>query len=405
MQLPCALGLRHHSQTYAQIPGSHAEAMRECAKMELLRILAIPFQLASLLFVALSSLLLAIALPDLTAQSVALGVFILWIVAVWLTRNAFRLMDEAANGAREASVADIETMNPFGDPRCWVHPALGVVAVVAHYMHPTWPLAPTLLTAALLFPPSIAACAMSGRARDALHPLAVAQVVRRLGRWYLFMIAAVVGCVGIGILLARELGPGWLLYACLELLLLLSYSCIGGVVYLRRIELGFAPRVSPERRAEAAARERESRRQYWLDELFTLARGHNTERALASAELWLNAATFMELPGDVKALVDAGRSWNEPREYARLLRGLLPILLARHQPALALFTFEAGASSHSAFAPADEATTLALATYARETGRHRAALHVLERFLATTTKDSAARSRLTELREALRARI
>src|SRR5690606_26793510 len=121
------------------------------------------------------------------------------------------------------------------------------------WTRPEWPVVPTLIGAALLFPPSIAASVMTGRARDALNPLAIAGVVRDLGIAYPVTVLAVAACAGLGVLLASGLSTGWLLFVALELLLLLACASIGGAVYLRRFELGFIARVSPERRDEVVA--------------------------------------------------------------------------------------------------------------------------------------------------------
>lgn len=367
--------------------------------MELLRILRVPFQLGSLLFVAVSSLILALVLPEISIRNMALGAFALWAVGTWLTRYAFRLIDDIANGVREAAAAEVEMVNPFGDSRCWVHPGLAVVLAVVHVAHPEWPLAALLIAAALLFAPSIGACAMSGRSRDALNPLAVWRVVVGMGPWYPVAVLATVACAGLAVTMARALPAGWALYASLELLLLLAYACVGGVIYLRRFELGFAARISPERREAAAADEREKQRQKWLDEVFTTLRSRDPARAVSQVTQWLEAASPAHAAGDVQALLEAGRHWNQPREFAQLLRGLLPVMLSKRQGALALATFEAGIASHAAFAPAEESTAVELAGFAVQTGRRRTALRILESYLATgAAADSPSRKLLESLR-------
>jgi hypothetical protein len=369
--------------------------------MELLRILAVPFQLGSLLFVAMSSLILALVLPRITLGNIVLGLFALWAVGTWLTRYAFRLIDDIANGVREAAAADVEMVNPFGDPRCWVHPGLAVALVVVHVLHPEWPLAPVLIAAALLFAPSIGACAMSGHSLDALNPLAVGRVVAGMGPWYPVAVLTTAACAALGVVLAQALPTGWALYASLELLLLLAYACVGGVIYLRRIELGFAARISPERREAAAALEREKQRQQWLDEVFTTVRSRDPARAISQVTQWLDAASAAQVTGDVQALLEAGRQWNQPREFARLLRGLLPVMLSKRQGALALAAFEAGIASHAAFAPAEESTAVELAGFAVQTGRRRTALRILESYLGAGSVAEQAPSR--KLHESLRA--
>ncbi len=90
---------------------------------------------------------------------------------------------------------------------------------------------------------------MSGLARDALNPVAIFNVVRGLGPWYLLLVLFVSGCALLGVLLVRHLELGMVLFASGQLLVLLVYAAIGGVMYQRRLELGFDPIVSPERKA------------------------------------------------------------------------------------------------------------------------------------------------------------
>ena len=51
----------------------------------------------------------------------------IYMMMVWLTQFAFTMIDDVANGRREAATATAEMLSPFGDPRCWVHPALAAV--------------------------------------------------------------------------------------------------------------------------------------------------------------------------------------------------------------------------------------------------------------------------------------
>lgn len=353
---------------------------------DLLRALALPFTLPSLLFVAISSGLLALVLtlplPLPTAIRALLALVLLWVMLVWLMRYAFRMIDDAANGVREAAVADGDMTSPFGDPRCWVHPVIGVALMTLHTLRPQWPVAPTLLLAALLFPPSIAASAMSGRALDALNPLAIARVIGGLGVWYLPTVIGTMLIAGVLVLFASMLGLRWITIAAGELLLLLTYALIGGAVYLRRIELGFAARISPERAAESAAHERDVRRQHMLDDLYEAVRAHDTPRALADLERWLQGAAVHQLHDDVREVIAAVKQWNEPRQGARLLRALLPVLIRQRQSALAFQAAQAGLALDAGFAPTDEASAVAIVEYAVQTGQRRTGVRLLENFIA-----------------------
>src|SRR5262245_18743377 len=99
--------------------------------MDLLKVLAMPFQVGSLLFVAASSLVLGLVLSmgGNLLTTALLSLFVIWTMLVWLTNYALRLIDDAANGVRESSAASAEMMtNPYLDSRCWVHPLLALAA-------------------------------------------------------------------------------------------------------------------------------------------------------------------------------------------------------------------------------------------------------------------------------------
>jgi hypothetical protein len=356
--------------------------------MELLKVLAMPFQMASLLFVAVTSLLLGLlhwlgaSLGGSLLTTSILSLFAMYLMLVWLTNYAFHLIDDAANGVREARVASVEMMqNPFLDSRTWVHPFIALALGVMHYVRPQWPAWPTLVFGALFFPASIGACAISSHARDALNPLMMLRVVRGLGAWYTLLVALVAGCVLLGVMLAHLLSIGVVLIASLQLLVLLVYAVIGGALFERRLELGFEPRISPERAAQRVEAERQNRRQQFIDGLYKDLRVRETPRAVANARQWLGAAQPQELAVDLHAILAAGRSWMELREYPRLLQGLLTVLLELKQPGLACAVAETGLAAFPAFGPSREDHAVALARYALDTGRRRTAMRLLENYL------------------------
>lgn len=368
--------------------------------MDLLRALALPFRTASLLFVLVSSLIAGL-LRSVGGLFLVIAVPGLYVIAMGLTRYAFRMIEDAANGLREPAVLDLDMLHPFTDARCWVHPALTAGLVLLHMLNPGWPVAPTLIAVALLFPPSIAATVMHSRARDAFNPVAIGAVIRGLGAWYPLTVAATAALVLIGTLLTHWLHSAWLEVAAIELLLLLGCAFIGGAVYQRRFELGFAASRAPERKQAAAAHERDLRRQRVLDAVYRNLRVRETTRATREIAQWLQDAETPLLPADVAELVAAGRTWNEPREFPRMLRELAVKMVERRQPALGLQLSEAGLTAEPAFAPADEAATVAIAEHALRTGRRRTALRLLENFVRTLPAGQAPGPALTGLRETL----
>lgn len=375
--------------------------------MDLLKVLAMPFQMASVMFVALSSLLLAWS-TSLGGTFLVLGIFQYWLMLLWLVNYALRLIDDAANGVREAAAASYEMLaNPFLDLRGMVHPVLAGAAGITYWIKPEWPVAPALVAAALLFPASIGACAMSGRTRDALNPAAMWNVVRGLGPWYLVLMALVAGCAFAGVLLVRgtvfsAIGSRALMFFVLQMLVLVVYAGIGGTLYLRRLQLGFEPRISPERKEQQLHNERVRHRQAFLDGLYHDVRVRQAARATSKVSDWLAAQPTDALAGDLAALLEAGREWNEPREFPRLLRGLLPVLLKLRQPALAMNAAAAGLSASASFSPADEATAVALVSYALQTGRRRAAAQLLDNYLNSEGAKGEPGPQLKALTQALR---
>jgi hypothetical protein len=182
-------------------------------------------------------------------------------------------------------------------------------------------------------------------------------------------------------LLVQRLTSMILIVAAVEMLLLLAYAAIGGVLYVRRRELGFEPRQSPERVAQREEEERRGVRQQFVDGLYKDLRVRESARAAASAARWLREAGPAQLKGDLHAILQAGVHWNEPREYPRFLRSLLPVLLELKQPMLAMSIVDAGLAAASGFAPATEAETVALVNYAQHTGRRRVAQTLLGNYL------------------------
>jgi hypothetical protein len=339
-----------------------------------------PFQAQSLLFVALTSVLLGIFIGGDLIRMVLSG-FAILLLLVWLTQYALHIIDDAANGVRESQTASVEMATSFLDARAWVHPILAVGISVLLYLYPGWPRMPVLLGAALLFPASLGASVMTGHALQALNPVAMAHTIRGFGLLYPLVVLFVLACMLAAMLATRQLDSTILVVAVIEMALLVAYAGIGGALYQRRIHLGFEPRRSPERVARALEDERRSVRQRFIDELYKDLRVREPARAAASAARWLRDCEPLHLKGDLQAILDAGRQWSEPREFPRMLRALIPVLLEMKQPALAFSLVEAGLAVVPGFAAASEAETIALVRHARHTGRKRAARQLLDNHL------------------------
>lgn len=347
----------------------------------LLRALAFPLHMPSVLFIAASSLILALVTRG-NNPAILLAIIPVYMMLVWLTQFAFTMIDDVANGRREAATATLEMLTPFGDSRCWVHPALAAAIALLLFKYPQLPRLPVLATAWLLFPASIGAIAVSGRAFDAFNPVTMWSVIRGLGPYYLLLLAGTLLAAVLGIWILRSELWSLLRIALVELVLLECYALIGGTLHLRRLELGFEPVRSPERQLEQAEVERRLRRQHMFDDVYRKLRVRETAKAVAAAQEWLEPLPTIELQRDVAALLEASRSWSEPRAFGNFAQGLITQLLAARQPALALATTEEAMRQAESFAPLPESVAVELARYALQTGRKRVARAVLQNCVA-----------------------
>lgn len=354
-----------------------------------LRALGMPFDLTGLLFVAITAAICSFALayalgspPGTPGWVLSILVFVL--MAVWITRYAFHLIDEAANGVTVTPVASVEMLSPTGDARCWVHPLTAALIVALLYVNPGIPRWPVGICALALFPGSVGAMAMSGRALDAFNPLAISKVIAGLGLYYVLVLLLDAACIVLIAILFRAGLWNAAGIGAAELLLLMTCTFTGGAIHARRNELEFAPRFAPERLQDRDDAEFARRRQEVIDALYRDLRVRESARAVAAARSWLTSAQTRELHGNVQVLLEASTRWNEPREFPKLLRGLIPVLVELRQPALAFQLAEAGVAANPGFAPAAETETLALIRYALHTGRRRLAQVLLDNYLGST---------------------
>jgi hypothetical protein len=368
--------------------------------MELLKALGMPFHASSLLFVGTTSLILGLVL-SVGGIAVMLAIPAMALLLIWFTQFTFTLIDDAVNGKKETAAASVEMLSPWGDMRCWVHPVLTVLVGAALMLQPQIPRVPVLVACALLFPASLAAIALSGRAFDALNPFALVKVMRGLAQYYVLAVLWVALCVALGILVTRSGMWIFLQLAAQQLLLLLMCAFIGGAVYVRRVELGFEPLVSPERAAQREEQDLSAQRQRMIDTVFGELRVRRQSEAFATVRQWLEKIPPHQLPGDVKAILAAGASWSEKRGFALLLRDLAPLLISLRQPGLAFAAVEAGLAVAPGFTLETESAAVMMIRYALQTGRKRLAATLLANFMTGAAHPGSPGPQLLELRDLL----
>lgn len=365
--------------------------------MELLKALRMPFHVSSLLFVAVTALLLSLVIW----ANALLAFPAICLTMIWFTQFTFTLIDDAVNGVKETAPASLEMLSPWGDMRCWVHPVLTVAIAVTLFLQPQIPRLPVLVACAFLFPASLGAIALTGNAIDALNPVALVKVMRGLAQYYLLAVLWVLFCAGLSVLVT--LSGLWLFVqiAALQLLLLLTCAFIGGAVYMRRVELGFEPLVSPERTALREEQDLHAQRQRMIDAIYNLVQMRRPVEALATVRQWLEGAASHHLPADVKAILLAGANWSEKRGFVALLRGLAPLLISMRQPGLAFAAVEAGLAAAPGFTLEQESDALRMIRFALQTGRKRMAATLLANLEGAPNQGTPG-TELLELRAQLR---
>jgi len=356
-------------------------AQAHYAPMTWLRTLAMPLQFTSLVFLALVVVIVVMGLHNIPSN-IAVAIILIVIGLSWLNKYAFALLDAAANGRREPPVASVEMLGPFDDSRVYAHPLL-LAALAGLAWKVGRPAGPWLFGACLvLLPASIAATAMSGRARDAVNLPAVGSTLRGLGAWYPLTLlgeVAVMACVwallhgALSAPIAVSLGG---------LAFLAWYASLGALVFERRFDLDFTPVADPEGKAQRQEAERRRRRQQTLDEFYGAIRARESVRATAVLEGWLSQATPAQRALDIDAFITQAETWPEQKGLATLLRGVIAYGLGNGQPALALRAAEEARQRLPAFALEDAADVEALALAARHSGRRRLAAQVIDDFIA-----------------------
>jgi hypothetical protein len=345
--------------------------------MTLLRALAMPFQPTSLMFVGLTSPLLAIAAQS-SGPAIVPAIVAAFFLLSWLNKFAFALMEQAANGIVEAPVASVEMLGPFGGARPLVHVVVGgSVAALSWWIGGYWGQRLWLL-ALLALPASVGALTIDQRLLAAVSPLALWRTVRGLSHYYLLLVLAMVVIGSVAWSTARS--PLWnvLRFALLELLLLILYTLIGGAIYLRRAALGFEPRISPERQAARNEHDRLEQRQRLLDAMYSTVQVRDYQRATDSLRHWLIAADSKHLAADVQTFLAQVALWPQRRGLLTVAQTLVSHLISIRQLSLAMATAATALQQLPDFAPGSETETITLARYAQFAGRPKLAINLLD---------------------------
>ncbi|HVN43091.1 MAG TPA: hypothetical protein VMT50_09935 [Steroidobacteraceae bacterium] len=345
----------------------------------LLNAVLLPLRVSPLLLAVLFSFLFLLA-----SHAGLLGLPIALVVGSWFFKYGFVLLDHAADGQPGAPVLAVEDVNPFGEAR----PLLYAVAIAGYYLAtvaieddlgPYWAFA-ARLAGLLALPAVLATHVVTGSFATAINPLAIVRMAWGLGPGYLLVLVVAIDCAMIG--RATLLGSGWLgpwpRMLLLELLWLAMFSTVGGVIHARRLELGFEPAHSPERRERRASEDLAREHDHFIDQIFAEYRSGHTGNAWATIEQRI--AQSADPAAEYAWIHERASTWPNPRLANRIAQALLPLLLARQRNGEALEVARTRLRTDPAFRPKEGAEAIRLAELARAAGDRTSARSLLEDF-------------------------
>ena len=344
-----------------------------------MRYLALPFHAAPLLLVAIFAVLLRLAL-----HAGLLGLPALLILGSWFFKYAFMLLDHAAEGRPGAPVLTPEAANPVGE----VRPLAYALAAGVFYMG-TGAIGELIGTAAVTvirllglvaLPAIIATHTITGSFGQALNPLAIAAMTRRLGSGYVLVIGVAIGAglLGRAIVLDGDHLAFILRIAALMLLWLVMFSVLGGVLHARRFEVGFEPEHSPARRTRLDERDRDREREHFIDLVFAEFRAGRRANPLASIQQ--RASQSSNPLAEYAWIHDRLATWPDPSLANRVAQELLPLLLAARRHSDALKLVKSRLQADREFRPLASEHLRRLAELARDAGDRPLARSLLHDF-------------------------
>lgn len=366
--------------------------------MATLKYLLIPLRGAAVFLIVVFSFLLMLA-----AAGGLIGLPLALLVLSWFFKYGFALLDQVADGVNEPPVLSYEMLHPANESR-----PLGLLAIVGLFYLLTGMLQPMLgsgvVTAlramGLLLVPAIIMMQVMEGFFDSLNPVNLLQIVFRVPDSYVLILALLGGAWWLATVLvtwlpAAELPfsisipvPDVVHVAILMYAWLASFAMIGGVLYVRRAELGFEPAHSPERAAEKAERERQREIDLLIDRIFAEWRGGAYGNAWRTIEKHLSSSAR---PNDeLQVLFQRASQWPDQRLAHRLAQELIPHLLAARRTGDALKIARAQLQADVNFRPLKSEDTIKLIELARDGGDRHTARMLLTGF-AERYEDELAR--------------
>jgi hypothetical protein len=288
------------------------------SKLHLALAFAIPWNGTSIIFVTLSSLLLA----GIESRSVLLPISLIgtFFLALWLFNYAFEVLDHAANGSTIAPIASIEVLSPFQWRPLVIVAICFLIVVLGSKLGATGNV--IIILPLLVLPASIATLGMGGSALQAANPFTLWRITVGMGAYYLLVLALIGLFVALAVTLQTAHLWAFVRYALLEIGILTVFAVLGTSIFLRRIEVGFEPRSSPERTTERDVGEHQRQLDEILDEAYGQSRLKDYERAAFIIKRWLSNTDKVGIANDVKVILQRVRGWGDPAAFNFIERAI-----------------------------------------------------------------------------------
>jgi hypothetical protein len=327
------------------------------------RVLLVPFHPTNLLMVGIFSVLLAIC-----RSAGIFGLYAALILHVWVFKYCYVLIEHLADGAPEPPVMDMDMLSPF-ETRPWIQ--AGLLFGGAWLCYSIGGTAGIVLGIAMLavFPATVAILGFGEIPLQAVNPLIWYRVIRGLGPFYLVLLLALVVWGSIGALLYYLN-----LWSIIETTIVLwcevaFFSLVGATLYLRRTQLGYEPRRSPERAAARVEMERVKERAKMVDDVFQLVRIGKHVDATAPLARWLNDTDPEHVSKDAYYVAEQALRWESALALNTLGSTLIRHLMRYGRPDAALAVFEILRKQASNFTMDSVTDLRTLAEFAESNGR------------------------------------
>ena len=358
----------------------------------IIRLIVLPARPTPLVLIVVFALGLTLA-----ARAGLFGIPLALLLLSWFFKYAFVVFDTTSRGFDEPPVLSIEMVNPANEQR-----PLGQLLIVGVFYGATGAMEPLVgsavvsflrFSALALLPASIATLGSAGSIVEAVNPVVLFGLIRRLGALYLVVIAAVAAPAGLAWAITTQSFGSFELGLPLTLALMMfcglsAFSVIGGMLYEKRDELGLDAWKSPERDRTRASRETGIQHERFIDELYGHWRSGARTEARQAAEKWLDA--HQRDPDEYEWLCSRLLKWPDRRLAHRLAQDYIARLLDARRASDALGVARRHLDADADFRPARASELIRLVTVARDAGDRAVARRLIADFETHFPNDSAA---------------